>query len=131
MANEKKLRLKKSSQSVRSRVEDATTGKGLKPKRRLRSAGANGVKKLVHASRKQYFLPLPATKLGDKLNKPRTLSPSYFRKAWQELKNVTWPGRRETWRLTIAVFLFAMIFGIVVALVDYGFETLFRKVLFK
>jgi preprotein translocase subunit SecE len=131
MATEKKLRLKKSSQSVRSRVEDATTGKGLKPKRRIRSAGVRGVKKIVSASKKHYYLPMPSTPLGEKLNKPRTLSPSYFRNAWKELKNVSWPGRRETWKLTFSVFIFAMVFGIVVALVDYGFETLFRKVIFK
>ena len=55
----------------------------------------------------------------------------YFRNAWQELKGVTWPSRKETWQLTGAVFTFAVIFGIVITAVDYGLEKLFKVVFLK
>jgi preprotein translocase SecE subunit len=55
----------------------------------------------------------------------------YFKGSWQELRLVTWPDSRTTWRLTFAVLGFAIIFGLVVAGVDYVFEKLFREVILK
>src|SRR5690242_705926 len=48
----------------------------------------------------------------------RWLVPSYFVNSWYEVRQVAWPSRRETWRLTLAVFIFATIFGALVAGVD-------------
>jgi preprotein translocase SecE subunit len=67
-----------------------------------------------------------------KLAKPlRYIIPPYFRNSWRELKLVTWPNRRETFRLTGAVIAFSIVFGGVVAAVDYGLDKLFREVLLK
>lgn len=55
----------------------------------------------------------------------------YFREAWKELRQVSWPGRRETWQLTFAVFVFATVFGIMITAVDYGLDKLFRKIILK
>ena len=55
----------------------------------------------------------------------------YFRGAWKELREVTWPNRRETWQLTFAVFVFAIIFGAMVTATDYGLDKLFRKIILK
>lgn len=65
------------------------------------------------------------------IHKNRTLTPSYFKNAWKELKQVTWPSNRETIRLAFAVFLFSIIFGTVIAVTDYGLDNLFRKVILK
>lgn len=54
---------------------------------------------------------------------------SYIRSSWQELKKVTWPSFRQGWRLTFAVLIFALFFGIIVAIVDYGLDKIFRKVI--
>ncbi|MCA9346738.1 preprotein translocase subunit SecE, partial [Candidatus Saccharibacteria bacterium] len=43
--------------------------------------------------------------------------------------DVTWPGRKDTWKLVFAVFIFAIVLGILIALLDYGLENLFRKVI--
>jgi preprotein translocase SecE subunit len=59
------------------------------------------------------------------------LLPSYFRNSWKELRQVTWPNRRESWQLTSAVIVFAAIFGVMIALVDYGLDKLFKQVLLK
>jgi preprotein translocase SecE subunit len=61
----------------------------------------------------------------------RILWPTYFRNSWKELKQVTWPGRRESWQLTGAVLLFSAIFGVLIALVDYLLDKLFKEVLLK
>lgn len=57
----------------------------------------------------------------------RKLVPSYFINSWREMKLVTWPGRKETWRLTGAVFVFAIVFGVAIYFVDMGLDKLFRK----
>jgi preprotein translocase SecE subunit len=61
----------------------------------------------------------------------RILGLGYFRGSWQELKGVTWPTWRESRRLTTAVILFSMVFGVLIALVDYGLDKLFKQLLLK
>lgn len=61
----------------------------------------------------------------------RWLVPRYFINSWRELKLVTWTTRRETWRLTGAVFVFALVFGALVAIVDKGLDEIFRKLILK
>lgn len=55
--------------------------------------------------------------------------PPFARNAWRELKLVDWPNFRQTRDLTVAVIIFSIIFGVIVAIVDYGFDKLFRKVI--
>ena len=57
--------------------------------------------------------------------------PRYFRNSWKELRQVTWPNRKETRQLTVAVMVFATIFGILIALTDYGLDKVFKKVILK
>jgi len=59
------------------------------------------------------------------------LVPKYFVNAWREVRLVTWPSRRETWRLTMAVFIFAVVFGAMVAGVDKVLDIIFKKVVLK
>jgi len=61
----------------------------------------------------------------------RFLTPKYFRNSWAELRQVTWPDRRQTVRLTFAVIAFATVFGIAIAIVDFGLDKLFRELLLK
>lgn len=59
------------------------------------------------------------------------LLPRYVRNSFRELKQVTWPNRHETWRLTFAVLAFSVVFGVLIAAVDFGLDKLFREVLIK
>lgn len=61
----------------------------------------------------------------------RVLGLTYLRSSWQELKLVTWPTKREGRRLTTAVIIFSVIFGALIALVDYGLDKLFKQLLLK
>ena len=61
----------------------------------------------------------------------KILFPTYFRDSWKELKQVRWPNRTESRQLTFAVLLFAVIFGVTIAIVDYGLDKVFRNVLLK
>jgi preprotein translocase SecE subunit len=57
--------------------------------------------------------------------------PPYFRSSFGELKLVTWPDWRKSWRLTFAVLAFAAVFGVAIAGVDFGLDKLFKEVLLK
>jgi preprotein translocase SecE subunit len=59
------------------------------------------------------------------------LLPGYIRGSISELRMVKWPSKRESRDLTFAVLAFAVVFGGVVALVDYGLDKVFRGILLK
>jgi preprotein translocase SecE subunit len=61
----------------------------------------------------------------------KILFPRYFRNSWLELKQVTWPTWKESQRLTFAVVIFAVIFGAVIAGVDWGLDKVFKSLLLK
>lgn len=61
----------------------------------------------------------------------RILIPKYFRRSWQELRLVTWPNWNEGRRLTFAVLIFAIVFGLVIAGVDWGLDKVFQQLLLK
>lgn len=61
----------------------------------------------------------------------RILLPRYFRNSWKELRQVTWLTFKQSRQLTLAVMLFALIFGVVVAVLDFGLDKLFKQVLIK
>lgn len=61
----------------------------------------------------------------------KILWPTYFRNSWKELRQVTWPNRRETWQLTLAVIIFSIIFGAIIAVVDYGLDKAFKQLIIK
>ena len=52
----------------------------------------------------------------------------FFSASWKEVRQVEWPDIRTTIRLTIAVFVFSILFGALIAITDFGLDKLFRKV---
>ncbi|MBP9761561.1 preprotein translocase subunit SecE [Candidatus Saccharibacteria bacterium] len=61
----------------------------------------------------------------------RILGFRYVSSSWQELKQVTWPTFRESRRLTLAVIIFSIVFGLIIAIVDYGLDKVFKQLLIK
>ncbi len=59
------------------------------------------------------------------------LMPMYFRNSWKELKQVTWPNFKLSRQLTLAVIIFAVFFGVSIALVDSGLSRVFKVILLK
>lgn len=132
MAEEKKKRrVIKNSETVREKASKASVVK--KPRRLHKTAGqvTRPLKAARAVGRKEFYLPMPDNRLGRWLNKRRKFIPRFFGNAWKELKQVTWPGNRETMKLTLAVFIFALSFGVLIALTDYGLDKLFKEVIIK
>ncbi|OGQ25339.1 MAG: preprotein translocase subunit SecE [Deltaproteobacteria bacterium RIFCSPHIGHO2_02_FULL_60_17] len=47
-------------------------------------------------------------------------SAEFFKEAWQEIKKVHWPTRKETYAATSVVVIVVLIIGLFLALVDFG-----------
>jgi preprotein translocase SecE subunit len=108
----------------------SSRAKAQKPKRVRKAAevAKKPVSSIGSALTKEYHVIKP--KSEDRFfTKSRKLTPGYFRSSWAELRQVTWPGRKETWRLVFAVFVFALALGTVIAVLDYGLEKLLREVI--
>lgn len=59
------------------------------------------------------------------------LVPRYFRNAFKELRQVTWPDFRKTWKLTFSVLIFAVVFGTLVTLTDYGLDKVIKRIVLR
>lgn len=126
----------KGTQTVRERSK---TGDSTPKKRRVRStakvaskpfkAAGRGVKKA--ASPFSFLLKPFQTKTLRAVGRflAKILLINYVVGSWQELRKVTWPDRKQTLKLTLAVFIFAFVFGAIIAVTDYGLDKLFRKIL--
>lgn len=124
-APKKKTSMRESSAKTRAKAE--------KPKRvrKAASAAKRPVSSVGSALTKEFHLLGANNDKRDEkfLTKSRKLTPGYFRSAWAEMKFVTWPGRKETWRLVFAVFVFAIVLGVLIAVLDYALERLLREVI--
>ncbi|HVS79115.1 MAG TPA: preprotein translocase subunit SecE [Candidatus Saccharimonadales bacterium] len=128
----KKPRVRKSAPTVRERVEAAAAKREEVKPGRAKSAA----KKIVQPLKKLRVGDRKAIKYATKALRPvgKVLSflvPRYFINSWREVRQVTWPNRKETWRLTLAVFVFATVFGALVAGVDKGLDEIFKHVILK
>ncbi len=133
MANEsshkKTRRLRQAPQTMRERGVSSTS-KQAKP-RRIRSIAS--------------IAGIPFRAIGNILGKlpiwkpfriagrliARIIVPPYVRNSFKELRHVAWPTGKQTLQLTSAVILFSVIFGVVVALFDFGLDKLFKQVLLR
>jgi preprotein translocase SecE subunit len=129
----RKKRLVKNPETFREKALKANE-ESAKPKRQSR------VKKTVASLLRLIWRPFGwfFSRVGKVLGRFRVfrwlgklLFPGYFRSSWQELKLVTWPNWQQSRRLTTAVLIFAAVFGVVIAIVDYGLDKLFRDILLK
>ena len=128
---------KRKLETVRERSENTPVNKSRVRKVAMTAKKASGplravgrfLSKLAHPFKFLLapFRTKPARFVGRILNK--VLLINYFMSAWKELKQVTWPGRKETRQLTLAVFVFATVFGLMVTLTDYGLDKVFKKVI--
>jgi preprotein translocase subunit SecE len=53
----------------------------------------------------------------------------YFKLSWIELRQVRWPNRRTTWKLTAMVVAYCVLFALVIMLLDMLFQFIFNKAL--
>lgn len=69
----------------------------------------------------------PSKKPSKKKDDSSKKKSNYFARSYRELKKVTWPTRKESWRLTIAVILFAGALTGIAVMVDYIFRNIIER----
>ena len=101
-----------------------------KPKRvrKAATAAAKPVGSLGSALTQEYHV-FEQKDGGNFFTRSRSFVPKYFINSWRELRQVTWPGRKETWKLVLAVFIFAVAMGTFIAVLDYGLERVMRDLI--
>ena len=55
----------------------------------------------------------------------------YFLNSVRELKQVRWPDRKTSWRLTFTVIAFSAVFAVITTSLDFGFERLAKQIFLK
>jgi len=79
--------------------------------------------------KKEINVPLPGKLASGRLGKSRRIRlPRYIRESLQEIKKVSWPGKKETWKLTFAVIVFTSIFTVFIIIVDIIFKELAQRI---
>lgn len=119
-----KRRLRPATTTVREKAEKAQTNTD-KPARKqpVRKAATRASRPFKRVGK--AFDRQPFRFIG------RILYPRFLRNAIKELRLVTWPDRKQTRQLTFAVLMFAVVFGVTIAIVDYGLDKLFRAIILK
>jgi len=56
---------------------------------------------------------------------------TYFKESWRELGKISWPNRKQTTHLTLAVLTFSLVMGVFIGGIDFGFSELVKRVLVK
>ena len=53
----------------------------------------------------------------------------YFRGALRELRQVRWPNRKETWKMTLSVIVYVVILAVAIMLLDALLQLIFNQLL--
>lgn len=53
----------------------------------------------------------------------------YLRDSWREIRQVRWPNRKATWKMVLAIFVYAALFVALIMLLDVFFTWLFNLIL--
>ncbi len=90
------------------------------------NAGRGQVVKLKSAKGKSSLV----AKLPSVTQRWRTVA-TFVAEAWQELKKVTWPGRKETLGTTMVVVFLVVIISGYLGLVDIGLSALLKRIMHR
>ena len=103
-----------------------TKGQGNQGKVMAANPGRGQVVKLKSGKSKTSWL----AKLPSPAQWYRTVV-TFVAEAWQELKKVTWPGRKETLGTTMVVLFLVFVISSYLGLVDIGLSALLKRIMNK
>lgn len=110
-----------STPTVDAKVEVAPKAKVEKQASTKKSADKIAKAKAVTkatANRKTFILFRPFVAFG-----------RYVRDSWRELRQVQWPSRRATWKMTLGVIIFCVFIGLLVLICDWASQWLIQEVI--
>ena len=108
----------KQSETKVTRIRASDTGSSTAPKAKPANTAS--------ASKKSA----DKTTISDRPTKnPFVRMGRYFKGAWQELRQVRWPDRKNTWAMTGALLAFTAFFIVIILFLDFLFSELFKLIM--
>lgn len=117
---EKSAKDAKNTAKTTASAVDATKTTAQKPAKPPKSQPVRKVKgpKIEKPLREIFILARPFVALG-----------RYLRDSWREIRQVRWPNRKATWKMTVAVLVYCAIFVAFITLLDTFFTFIFKLLL--
>lgn len=123
--------------SAKSAVEkSATNAKNPNPSSADKSAKIQPKSNLTKKANKAKSKALAKSNAEEKplrqvfiLARPFVAIGRYLRDSWRELRQVRWPNRGATWKMTLAVLIYCAIFIVFITLLDSFFTFIFNLLL--
>ncbi len=79
--------------------------------------------------KKEKVAKKPSGKKPFVLFRPFVALGRYFRDSWRELRMVQWPTRKFTWKMTLSVIGFVVLFALLIMTLDLIFSLLFSNLI--
>ena len=131
--NKKTPRDKKEPETIRQKAEKEAV-KRTKPTKasKLKSKVHKPLSSLRSVAAKEYHpIKAPDKKGVRVLNKKVKIIPNFIKNSWKELRQVTWPTKKDAARLTFAVIIFSIFFAIFVQILDFLFSRLVKEIILR
>ncbi len=132
-ANKKVPRQRKQAETVRQKAEKESV-------KRKKPTKVGTLKQKVHkplstlgkvASKEYHPIKAPDKKGVRVLNKRVKYIPQSIKNSWAELKQVTWPTRKDALKLSFAVIIFSVFFAIFVQILDFLFSKVVKEIILR
>ena len=123
---------------TKPKTQTETQTKPAETKTKVTKAQAKQQAKLAKTKAKAAKAKIKATKstTSEKplkqvfiLARPFVALGRYLRDSWRELRQVRWPNRKATWKMTLAVLVYCAIFIVFIMLLDALFTFIFDLLL--
>lgn len=114
-------------------ADDLAPAAGVKPNKEAEQVVNDN--KIVESDKKQARNKKP-TKRNRKSNGKKTFIlfvpfvafGRYVRDSWRELRQVQWPSRSATWKMTLAIIVFCLLVGVLVVVFDWVSQWIIQEV---
>lgn len=98
-----------------TKIESKAQKKPTKVERKAQKKSAKG--EAEKPLKEVFILARPFVALG-----------RYLRDSWREIRQVRWPNRKNTWKLTLAVLAYCAVFMVFIMLLDVFFTFVFKNI---
>lgn len=130
---DKKPRRRKAPETVRGKAQKESIKKATpKKSSAVKATITRPIKKAASVGKKEYHpIKVPDKKGVRVLNKRVRFVPKWLRDSWAELRQVTWPTKKEAASKTLAVIMFALVFAGFIQLLDYIFSRVVKEIILR
>lgn len=121
---ERDLAMREKDRAEKRAIKDAYLAKRDAAKAELRKA-----KKIKDKAEKKAETRKAKQALKELKKEYRDEHPGYFRGAFREIRQVRWPNRKQTWKLTFAVIVYILLVALLLTVLDAVLKLIFNKLI--